>query len=107
MVRKRSRKRKTTKTPDFIEKLFQKADEARKTGLELSKIAAEQTQIHGKKLTKEGKKRFDESIAAAKKMSSSGQESIKLLEELGKLKKDGLITDSEFQQKKKELLARV
>jgi hypothetical protein len=104
---KKSRKKSNKKTPDFVEKLFQKADEAKKAGLELSKIAAEQTQIHGKRLTKEGKKRLDKSVAAAKKMSSSGQESLKLLEELGKLKKDGLITDDEFQQKKKELLARV
>jgi phosphopantothenoylcysteine synthetase/decarboxylase len=99
--------KKSKKTPDFVEKLFQKADDARRAGLELSKIAAEQTQIHGKRLTKEGRKRLDESVAAAKKMSSSGQESLKLLEELGKLKKEGLITDKEFQQKKKELLARV
>ena len=103
----KSRKKSNTKTPDFVEKLFQKADEARRAGLELSKIAAEQTQIHGKRLTTEGKKKFDESIAAAKKMSSSGAESLKLLEELGKLKKAGLITDNEFKQKKKELLARI
>ena len=106
MVRK-SKKTSTRKTPDFVEKLFQKADEARKAGIELSKIAAEQAQTQGKRLTKEGKKRIDESVADAKKMSSSGQESLKLLEELGKLKKAGLLTDIEFQQKKKELLARV
>lgn len=101
------RKKRDTKTPDIVEKLFKKADEARRAGLELSKIAAEQTQIHGKRLTTEGKRRLDESIATAKKMSSSGQESLKLLEELGRLKKAGLITEAEFKQKKKELLARV
>lgn len=106
MVQKRRRK-KTAKTPDFIEKLFQRAEEARQAGLELSKIAAEQAQIHGKRLSKEGKKRLDESIAAAKKMSSSREENLKLLESLGKLKKAGLVSDSEFQQKKKELLARI
>jgi hypothetical protein len=106
MARK-SKKKTNKKTPDFVEKLFQKADKARKAGLEFSKIAAEQTQIQGKRLTSEGKKRLDGSIAAAKKMSSSGQENLKLLEELGRLKKDGLITDTEFQQKKKELLARI
>jgi phosphopantothenoylcysteine synthetase/decarboxylase len=107
MAQKKGKKSSTTKTPDFVEKLFRKADEARKTGLELGKIAAEQTQIHGKKLTKESKKKFDQSVAAAKKMGSSGQENVKLLEELGKLKKDGLLTDKEFQQKKKELLDRI
>ncbi len=104
---KKSRKTSTRKTPDFVEKLFQKADEARRTGFELGKIAAEQAQTQGRRLTKEGKKRFDESITAAKKLGSSGEESLKLLAELGKLKKAGLITEVEFQQKKKELLDRV
>lgn len=106
MARK-TRKKTDAKTPEFVERLFQKAYEARKAGLELSKLAAEQSQIYGKRLTTEGKKRLDESIAAARKMSSSGQESLRLLEELGKLKKEGVITDAEFKQKKKELLERV
>jgi hypothetical protein len=106
MARK-SRKGSSRKTPDIVEKLFQKADEARKAGLELGKIAAEQAQTQGKRFTKEGKKRFDESIASAKKMGSSSEESLKLLAELGKLKKTGVITEAEFQQKKKELLARI
>ena len=104
---KKSRKKNTAKTPDFVEKLFQKAHEARKAGLEMSKIAAEQAHVYGERLTKEGKRRLDESIAAARKLSSSGEENIKILEQLGRLKEAGVITESEFRQKKKEILDRV
>ena len=54
-------------------------------------------QIKGKKLTK--------SISEAKFVSS--EKNLKILEKLGDLKKKGIITTKEFNEKKKELLKRI
>jgi len=99
--------RKKKKDDDIIKQLFKKADEAKKTGIELSKIAAKEAQLRGKELSKEGKKRLDESVAAAKQKMASSDEHLKTLEKLGKLKKAGIISDKEFQAKKKEILKRI
>ena len=99
--------RRKKKDDYFVEKLIKKADEARKTGIALSKIAAEEARIRGTKLSKAGSKKISEGIYAAKKMSSSPKEDLKTLEKLGKLKKSGLITEKEFQDKKKEILKRI
>ena len=110
--------RRKKKDDDIIKQLFKKADEAKKTGIALSKIAAKEAQlrgkelskeaqIRGKELSKEGKKRLDECVAAAKQKMSSSDEHLKTLEKLGKLKKAGIISDKEFQAKKKEILKRI
>ena len=95
------------KDRDIIEKLLKKADEAKKTGMELSKIAAEQAQIHGRRLKKEGYKKIGDSLSAAKKFTSSRDENLRTLEKLAKLKKSGIITEKEFQEKKKQILSRI
>ena len=92
---------------DIIEKLIKKADEARRTGMELSKIAAKQARIRGKILKESSAKKIFESIKAAKRMTTSREEDLRMLERLGKLKKSGLITEKEFQTKKKEILKRI
>jgi len=99
--------RRKKKDDHIVEKLIKKADEARKTGIALSKIAAEEARIRGTKLTKAGREKISEGIYAAKKMSSSPEEDLRTLEKLGKLKKTGLITEREFQEKKKEILKRI
>jgi len=99
--------RKKKKEEYLIEKLLKKADEARRTGIELSRVAAEQAQQHGRRLQRKGVKRIEEGISAAKKFRTSTDEDLKTLEKLGKLKKSGIITDKEFQAKKKQILARL
>jgi len=96
------------KSDEFIiDKLLKKAEEAKKTGLELTRIAVEQAELSGRELSKEGRKKISESIAAAKKKFSSGEEDLAMLEKLGKLRKAGIITEKEFQTKKKEILKRI
>ncbi len=96
------------KSDEFIiDKLLRKADEAKKTGLELTRIAVEQAELSGRELSKEGRRKINESIAAAKKKFSSGEEHLAMLEKLGKLRKAGVITEKEFQTKKKEILKRI
>jgi len=99
--------RRKKKQDDIIEKLFKKADEAKKTGMMLSKIATEQAQFHGERLRKKGTKRINASISAAKKFTNSRDDDLETLEKLGKLKKAGIITEKEFQTKKKQILARI
>jgi len=91
----------------IIEFFIKKAEEAKKTGLELTRIAVEQAELSGRELSKEGRKKINESIAAAKKKFSSGEEHLAMLEKLGKLRKAGVITEKEFQTKKKEILKRI
>ncbi len=90
-----------------IDKLLKKAEEAKKTGLALTRIAVEQAELSGRQLSKEGRKKIDESIAATKKKFSSGEADLAMLEKLGKLRKAGVITEKEFQTKKKEILKRI
>jgi uncharacterized protein YjgD (DUF1641 family) len=46
-------------------------------------------------------------VILAQKLASNKQQNLQLLEKLGKLRKSGIITEKEFRQKKKKLLARV
>ena len=99
--------RKKKKDDDIIKQLLKKADEAKKTGIELSKIAAKQAREKGQELSIESKRRLDEGVSAAKKKMSSADEHLKTLEKLGKLKEAGIISEKEFQAKKKDILRRI
>ena len=99
--------RKKKKDDDIIKQLLKKADEAKKTGIELSKIAAKQAREKGQELSTESKRRLDEGVSAAKKKMSSADEHLKTLEKLGKLKEAGIISEKEFQAKKKDILKRI
>ena len=79
------------------------ANQAKKTSTEMSKKARKE----GEALKKKGTAKLNESIAAAKAASSSAEDDLKTLEKLGKLKKSGVITEKEFQEKKKKILARI
>lgn len=99
--------RKKKKDEDLIKRLLRKAEETRRVGYELGKIAAEQAQFHGKKLRTDAEKSLESSIASAKRFISSPEDDLKTLEKLGKLKKAGIISDKEFQAKKKKILSRI
>lgn len=79
------------------------ASQARKTSTELSKKARKE----GEALKKKGTAKLNESIVAAKAAASNAEEDLKTLEKLGKLKKSGVITEKEFQEKKKKILSRI
>lgn len=103
---------------DAIDKGVKRADEILDDAVEFGKIASVEAQkqskkIHkkarkeGKKIKIEGQKKIRSGISSAKKMSQSREASLKTLEKLGKLKKTGVITEEEFNAKKKEILDRV
>ena len=107
---------------------IKKADEALDAGIELGIISTKQARIEAKKLRKQAEK---EAILFQKnaekqaqrirkqsekeikhrigklRQSNSRAENLRILEKLGKLKKAGIITNSEFQRKKKELLRKI
>ena len=114
---------------DTADKAFQdgiqKADEALDAGIELGIISAKQARVEAKRLRKEAEKevarlqkqaevrankiksKSEKKIKtkiATLKQSSSPEENLRVLEQLGKLKKAGIISQKEFQQKKKQLL---
>ena len=64
--------------------------------------------VGGSKITKKIKtkgKKLTKSISEAKLISS--EKNLKILEKLGELHQKDIITDKEFQEKKKELLKRI
>ena len=105
---------------------IKKADEALDAGIDLGIISTKQAskeaqryrkaaQIHVKQLQKQAKKeanrlknksrkKIKEKIATVKIKSSSRKETLLILVKLGRLRKTGVITEKEFQKKKKELL---
>jgi polyhydroxyalkanoate synthesis regulator phasin len=112
-----------------IEKFLKKADTALQEGIkkadkvlddavELGEITAKQAAKTSKelrmqakkeraKLQKKGLKKISEGISAAKNVTSNTQEDLVTLEKLGKLRKSGIITEKEFQTKKKTILERI
>lgn len=79
------------------------ARQAAKTSRELQKQAKKERAA----LQKRGAKKISEGILAAKKITSNADEDLKTLEKLGKLRESGVITEREFQAKKKKILGRI
>ena len=126
MIKKRGYISKFLDTADkAIQDGIQKADEALDAGIELGIISAKQARVEAKRLRKEAEKevarlqkqaevrankiksKSEKKIKtkiATLKQSSSPEENLRVLEKLGKLKKAGIISQKEFQQKKKQLL---
>ena len=103
---------------DAISQGVKRADEVLDDAVEFGKMASSEAQKQSKKihkqatkesekLKKESEKRILSGISSAKKIGSSPEENLKLLEKLGKLKEKGVITEKEFQAKKKKLLEKI
>ena len=119
----------TKKKGGYIDKFLKKADKALQEGVKkadeilddavefgaitakqaksTSKQLQKQAKIEGEKLQKKGSKTLSDGIRAAKQAASSPEEDLKTLEKLGQLKKAGVITQKEFEQKKKKILERI
>jgi len=113
----------------YIEKLLKKADSALQEGVkkadqvldnavELGVMTAKQASKTSKELRKQAKKERDslhergmkklnEGISAAKNVTSNTKDDLEILKKLGKLKDNGVITEKEFQAKKKKILDRI
>ncbi len=113
----------------YIEKMLKKADKALQEGVkradevledavELGKISAKeatkkskelrsQVKKERKSLQKRGAEKISEGISAAKSVTYNSQEDLETLKKLGKLRANGIITEKEFQAKKKKILDRI
>ncbi|MDH3313895.1 MAG: SHOCT domain-containing protein [Nitrosopumilus sp.] len=118
-----------TKKGGYIDKFLKRADKAIQEGLkkaddvldeavELGEITAKQASKASKEFSDRARKesevfqkksieKINEGIVSAKKMASDSQEDLKMLEKLGKLRKSGVLTEKEFQEKKKKILSRI
>ena len=88
---------------DAVEFGAMTAKQAAKTSRELRSQARRERDM----LQKRGMEKIGEGISAAKKATSSTSEELEILERLGKLRKSGVITEQEFQAKKKKILGRI
>lgn len=117
------------KKAGYIEKFLKKADKALQDGVkradevledavefgtmtakqaaQASKDLRSQAKKERDELQKRGAKKISEGITAAKNISSNREDDLETLEKLGKLRKAGVITEREFQSKKKKILGRI
>ncbi|NIP62789.1 MAG: SHOCT domain-containing protein [Nitrosopumilaceae archaeon] len=77
--------------------------QAKKTSKELRQQAKRESQA----LKTESLKKIDDSLTAARRFGTSVDQDLSTLERLGKLKKSGVITQKEFEEKKKKILSRL
>ena len=80
--------------------------QAKKKGYKISKKISEKKTSLGSKLQK-GKSGAKKTINSVKKLKTSNEEQLDLLEKLGQLNKAGIITNKEFQVKKKKILSKI
>ena len=119
----------TSKKGGHIEKFLKKADKAFQEGLKkadevlddavefgamtakqaakTSKDIRNQAKKERKALQKRGISKINEGISAAKSVTSNTQDDLEILKKLGKLRKAEVITEKEFQAKKKKILDRI
>ena len=92
---------------EFVDKLLESIGEAKEKGQKIGKMA----KIRGLKLSKqvktEARKTVSKKITKAKRMIRSSDENLELIKKLGELKKAGVISNKEFQTKKKQLLDKI
>jgi len=92
---------------EFLEKLLESVDEAKRKGQKIGRLA----KIRGLKLSKRvrarAKKTVSKKITKAKRMIRSSEDNVELIRKLGELKKAGIISNKEFQAKKKQLLDKI
>ena len=119
----------SSKKGGYIEKFLKKADKAIQEGVkradevledavELGAMTAKQASKTSKELRSQAKKerkslqkrgieKITEGITVAKNVTSNTQEDLEILKKLGKLRTNGVITEKEFQAKKKKILDRI
>jgi len=101
-----------------IDKGIKKADEVIEDAVEFglltksqahkkSKELRKHAKKHGESLRKQGIQKITEGISSAKNIRVSANDELETLEKLAKLRKSGIITEKEFQEKKKKILARI
>lgn len=77
--------------------------QAKKTSEELR----EQAKREGEEIRTKGLKRINEGISTARRFTTSPESDLETLERLAKLRKEKVITEKEFEEKKKKILSRI
>ena len=106
------------KADKAIQEGVKKADEALEEAVELGSMTAKQASKTSKALRSQAKKeketlqkkgiaRINEGISNAKKITGNTHDDLEILKKLGKLRKADVITEKEFQAKKKKILDRI
>ena len=107
LIIKEFQRRFKPKDAEFLDKLVESVDDAKKKGQKIGKLA----KIRGVKLSQRvksrAKKTVSKKIAKAKQLVRSSDDNVGLIKKLGELKKSGIITNKEFQSKKKQLLDKI
>ena len=92
---------------EFVDKLLESIDEAKEKGQKIGRLAKIRGLKLGKQVKAEARKTVSKKITKAKRMIRSSDDSLELLKKLGELKKAGIISNKEFQTKKKQLLDKI
>ena len=107
LVIKEFQRRFKPKDAEFLDKLLESVDDAKRKGQKIGKMA----KIRGIKLSQRvksrAKKTVSKKITKAKRMIRSSDGNVELIKKLGELKKAGIITNKEFQAKKKQLFDKI
>ena len=86
---------------------MESVDDAKKKGKKIGKLAKIRGLQLGKQVKARAKKTVSKKITKAKRMIRSSDDNVELLKKLGELKKAGIISNKEFQAKKKQLLDKI
>ena len=106
------------KADKAIQDGVKKADEALEEAVEFGSMTAKQAAKTSKELRSQAKKerkalqkkgmeKINEGLTTAKKATSNTNDDLEILKKLGKLRKSEVITEKEFQAKKKKILERI
>ena len=92
---------------EFVDKLLESISEAKEKGQKIGKLAKIRGLKLGKQVKTEARKTVSKKITKAKRMIRSSDDNLELIKKLGELKKAGVISNKEFQAKKKQLLDKI
>ncbi len=92
---------------EFLEKLLESVDEAKRKGQKIGKLAKIRGLNLSKQVRAQAKNAVSKKITKAKRMIRSSEDNVELIRKLGELKKAGIISNKEFQVKKKQLLDKI
>ena len=81
--------------------------QAKKKGFEVSEKIAKKGESIGTKLRNTTKSGVKKGITVTKNIKTPTEKNLEVLEKLGELKKKGIITNKEFQEKKKKILSKI
>jgi len=91
---------KTKKSEDFLR-------DAKKKGHSISDTVLRKSGIFGSKIKKRVSSGIKEGIKASRTVVSTSEKNLIILEKLGDLRKAGIISEKEFREKKKAILAKI